>query len=374
MKILTITCHNCMNYGASLQAYALLTFIKQNGYDCEIIDYMPKGDMDRVKLTRLNKAHKCYCLYNLLGPFKGLFALYLNRKQWPFRKRIASFNYFTQKFLKVTDRRFYSYEDLVKHCPKADLYIVGSDQVWNTDMQNGRDPSFYLSFVKDCSKCISYAASFGLSEVREKYLDFVRKSLGHLRWISVREATGVKIVNSFGYASEQVLDPVFLLDKEHWDGISNDIVIDKFLLLYHLGPFSSVEKEVCLRIAKEKQLKIISINSKMKIDFADININDAGPIEFLQYIKSASFVVSTSFHATAFSVIFNKQFVVCPIIGQDNVSRMKDFLGLLSLEKQLIVDSHDDISIIDYNKTNEVLSGRIKSSKETFVKQILWNK
>lgn len=370
MIIKTLTCHNCMNYGASLQAYALQTYIEKIGNECKIIDYMPHGDIDKYSIYRIRKGQRHYGLFKALGPIGFLLALYIHRKQWPFRKRKYAFNSFTEKYLKTTSNRYHNAKELEDNIPKADLYIVGSDQVWNTDMDNGKDPSFYLSFVPNGNRCISYAASFGLSKIGSDWTPFVANHLQHLRWVSVREDTGISIVKSLGINAVRVLDPVFLLSKEQWIDVGKKTISGDYLLLYHLGPVSVIENEICKRIAKERNLKIVALNSKMTISYADVNVNDAGPVEFVEYIRSASYVVSTSFHATAFSVIFNKQFAVCPIIGQNNSSRMKDFLNLFNLSNRLITDTTGNLTDIDYNEVNKMVALEINRSKELLCQQI----
>lgn len=371
MKILTITCHDCYNYGASLQAYALQKYLNDNGFDCSIIDYINKDIVPKYEFTKLYPSHRAFKLYSRLGFFGKLLALYLHRKEIKYRKRKKAFIHFKNKFLKTTPIKYKCIDELRKNKPIADLYIVGSDQVWNTDLPNGHDPAFYLDFVEDRNKCISYAASFGLSCIREKWLPFVKSHLNNFRWISVRENTGVKIVSKLGYMATQVMDPVFLLSRNDWEKLCSKKINEHYLLLYYLGPEYPLVKDICKQIALKHNLKIYAICGGNEISFADKNINSAGPIEFIEYIRDASFVVSTSFHATAFSVLFNKQFIVCPIKGQDNLSRMKDFLELFGLEKHFIYSINNFKYIpIDYETKNLILQEHINRSKKLLLAQV----
>ena len=370
MKILTITCHDCYNYGASLQAYALHTFLNNKGFDCSIIDYVNKDIVPKYEFFKIFPSHPAFKLYSRLGRLGKILALYLHRNELKYWQRKKAFKDFKKKFLKTTPLNYSCIDDLKKYKPIADLYIVGSDQVWNTDLLNGHDPAFYLDFVDDREKCISYAASFGLSCVREKWIDFVKLHLSNFRWISVREKTGVKIASELGYHATQVMDPVFLLTREEWEKLCKKKIKERYLLLYYLGPEYPLVKDICTQIATQYKLKIYAVCGGRSISFADKNLNNAGPIEFIEYIKDASFVVSTSFHATAFSVLFNKQFMVCPIKEQENLSRMKDFLELLGLNEHFIDSLNFKYKLIDYEIINEILQYHITHSKDLLLDQI----
>lgn len=370
MKILTITCHDCYNYGASLQAYALHKFLNNNGHDCSIIDYVNKDIIPKYEFTKVYPSHRAFKLYSRLGYFGKILALYLHRNELKYWNRKKAFKNFKKEFLKVTPRKYSSIVELKQCKPIADLYIVGSDQVWNTDLINGHDPAFFLDFVGDKKKCISYAASFGLSCVREKWLPFVKSHLNNFRWISVRENTGVKIVSELGYHATQVMDPVFLLSKEEWEKLCVKKIKKRYLLLYYLGPEYPLVKDICTQLALQYNLKIYAISGGRNISFADKNLNDTGPIDFIEYIRDAAFIVSTSFHATAFSVLFEKQFVVCPIKGQDNLSRMKDFLELLGLKKCFVDSPTFNYELINYEYVKQILHTHVERSRYLLLNQV----
>lgn len=370
MNIKTITCHDVYNYGASLQAYALQTFLEKKGHEVEIIDYLPSYKAKRYDWFSIPKESKLYTLSEIpiLNSLCGLISHRREFKYWLRYKRFVSFK---KKYLHCTPKTYTSFCDLDADCPVADFYIAGSDQIWNTRYINGTDPSFYCSFVKDCNKCISYAASFATSELDSKWKKFVKKQLANFKAISVRELSGVKIAESLGYKATAVLDPVFLLNKNDWDSLCREHHKEKYLIVYDFLRNDLRIREICHRIAKENGLAVYSLNDGGTTEWAEKNICNAGPVEFLEWIRDASFVVSTSFHATAFSVIFEREFITFPLVGHGNSSRMSDFLGRLSLGERYI---NGDVPIhfipINYDKVNKIKKNMQNKSREWLLQQL----
>lgn len=370
MNIKTITCHDVYNFGASLQAYALQTFLEENGHNVEVIDYLPDYKQyyeffkvyDKGFLGMLSKE------IPLLEP---LWAAIQHRswcKIWP---KILRFRKFKKRYLHCTKQTYKCIDDLKKNKPLADLYIAGSDQIWNTAFKNGLDPVYYCLFESNKEKCISYAASFGISSIPIEYQDFVRKGLSNFRALSIREEAGVKLAKSLGYDSVNVLDPVFLLSKEQWNTFFNHKnKKDKYLLIYDFAQNDECIKEIAIKIAKKRKLKIYSfITSGTYIDKV---LNTCGPIEFLEWIANADMVISNSFHATAFSVIFERDFYTIPLRGYENSSRMKDFLNLLNLNDRYVSDVNliDYCNSINYCCSSLLLQKQIESSKKWLLENL----
>ena len=215
MKICTITCHDVYNHGASLQAYALMTYLKNKGNDVEIIDYKPDYLSGHYKLFSIDNPK---WERNILTK-----VIYLSLKipyKIPGLKRKKEFDKFTKKYLNITGKRYISNEELKADMPKADAYLCGSDQIWNSFYKNGRDKAFYLDFVPDNKIKASYAASFATDFIEDKYKEIVRSNVSRLDGVGVREISGVKILHDLGIENAiNVLDPVFLLDKDEWDKI-----------------------------------------------------------------------------------------------------------------------------------------------------------
>ena len=372
MKIKTITCHNVYNYGASLQAYALQTYLQSLGNDVEIIDFQPYFHQNRYNPYYISENSKYYsicrkipllaCLYNLIKNYSMI-------KTWGRKKK---FDNFTSKYLKLTQKKYETSKQLQNDPPIADIYIAGSDQIWNTNSSNGKEPAYYLDFGNQTTKRYSYAASFAISSIDNKLKDFVKSEVSKLDKVSIREKTGVDILKEMQIESTQVLDPVFLLSKSDWEKLILNSKIDnlspKYILVYDFL-YDEQIKETVLYLKKEYNIPIVSINDFNTLPYADININDAGPLEFLSLIYHSSIIVSSSFHATAFSVIFRKNFYVYPLKGKDNSSRMTDFLYDLNLIERY-KSEHISLDNINYCEVDKLLDKEINSSK-LFIEQIL---
>lgn len=373
MVIRTITCHNVYNYGASLQAYALQSYLESLANDVEIIDFQPVYHQNRYNLFYISDKSKFYaickkmpvlaCLYNLLRNFSMF-------KTWG---RKNKFDKFTAYYLKLTSTRYETSEQLKKNPPKADIYIAGSDQIWNTKSDNGKEPAYYLDFGDEFIRRYSYAASFAISELDKKLKNFVRAHVSKLDKVSVREKTGIDILKNLQIEATQVMDPVFLLSKENWKKLIDNASVynlpERYILVYDFL-FDEQIKNTVLELKEKYNLSVVSINDFMEISYADININDAGPLEFLSLIYNSDIVVSSSFHATAFSLIFEKNFYVYPLKGHNNSSRMTDFLDDLNLIERYKPEHVSFDYIIDYSFVNKLLNEKINASR-LFINQIL---
>jgi len=372
--IKTITCHNVYNYGASLQAYALLKHLLHHGFHAEIIDYQPVYQYPQPfhYFPEGTRAYKILQQYPFL---RSLFVLRKLLRSFFSKQKIhgivkKSFDRFTREELRLTPMSYRSNHDLVNHPPIADVFIAGSDQIWNTKKANGRDPAFYLDFADKSAKKISYAASFSTKQIYGNYESFVTEKLKNFDAVSVREKTGLRILDQLNIqGGVQVLDPVFLLSKNQWKELIKNTYREKYLLVYDIHRTfrtQSIIPEIAKEIAKRKSLQIWSVNAVTKMDDADRTVW-GGPVEFLELINSAEYVVSDSFHGTAFSTIFNKNFYTVGLPdGFDMESRIVDFLDSIGLQSRYItnISDIDEMSEIDYADVNEKLSIPIENSKK----------
>ena len=358
MKIGTITCHDVYNHGASLQAFALQTYLESVGHTVEIIDYKP---------DYLSRHYLLWSVDNPLFDKPFIKQLYLMAKL-PGRlvalKRKHLFDEFTRKYLKLTSKRYHSNEELKANPPQADVYIAGSDQIWNTLFQNGRDAAFYLDFAPASAKRISYAASFATEEVADDYRPFVRKMLQNFDAISIRERCSLPLLSSLGRTDGvAVCDPVFLLPREQWEELlTTERCEERYLLIYDAEKSIELER-IGQRIAKEKGLKIYNI-SAYSIDYADRDFWISSPLDFIKFIRDAEYVISNSFHATAFSMIFERDF--CVVNRQEGVNgRMKSLLEDFNIaERQVTAYSDLLLSHIDYQVVKSLLQKQINISKD----------
>ncbi|MGC4129288.1 MAG: polysaccharide pyruvyl transferase family protein [Bergeyella sp.] len=354
MIIKTITCHEVYNYGASLQEYALLEFLRQNGFAASAIHYKPPYlsnhfNLKAVSNPRFDKpiVKQLYLLAKLPGRLKSL-------------KKKKKFDTFHKKYIPTDTTLYRNNEELKSNLPEADAFICGSDQIWNSFFQNGKDIAFYLNFVPDNKKKIAYAASFAIDELEESVKPLVKENVARLNAVGVRETSGVRILNELGIDNAiQVLDPVFLLDKEHWKNFITPVKGD-FILVYDFDS-NLVIKEIALTLKREKDWKIYAMNQN--IDYADQNFWLEGPEKFLSLVSQSRMNITNSFHSTAFSLIFEKQLVVVNRSEKIN-TRMRDLLGLFGLEKYLIskVDEFKNLKHIDYNTIN--ITEKTNNSKQ----------
>ena len=229
MKIKTITCHNVYNAGASLQAYALAEYLNSIGHECQIIDYKPDY-LKHYKLSGVSNSRYdkpvLRELYNM-AKFPGrLKAKYSNKKK--------EYDRFTADFLPTTTETYTSNEELKSNPPEADIFFAGSDQIWNSFFNNGKDPAFYLDFAPLGTVKASYAASFATENIVTELKPQIKEWLSNMDYISVRESSGLNILNDLGIQEAvQVLDPVFLLPKEKWESIIEYTAgNDSYILLY----------------------------------------------------------------------------------------------------------------------------------------------
>ncbi len=279
---------------------------------------------------------------------------------------------FPKNTLKVLKHFYKSNEELKLNIPESDAFICGSDQIWNSFFENGKDPAFYLDFVPDNKLKISYAASFAIDKLEDNIKDFVKEKVARLDHISVRESSGKKILNDLGIQNvTQVLDPVFLLEAEKWSQLINiKKEKEKYLFIYDFDS-NPLIKKMAENYKTKFGWKIITVNQL--INYADKNFFLEGPIKFLSLVKNAEFVISNSFHAVAFSIIFRKDFVV--FNRQDKINtRMRDLLASIGQNQLLILDDNmienHSINSIDYNHVETCLNPLIERSTQ-FLKNAL---
>lgn len=347
-KIATITFHRARNYGAVLQAIALQKAIIGLGYDSEVVDYDNRT---------ISSCYDTVITSSVRGMLSSLLR-YTERK----RKNV-SFGRFIDKELQKS--RKVGKEDLPCLNDEYDKFITGSDQVWNYLLTDS-DGAYFLDFVDDSRKRISYAASFGIGEIPADKVAWYKKMLRGFGYISVREATGGRVVKSVtGMDSVNDLDPVFLLRVSDWRKIMTPNTLeDKYIFLYMCD---DAALQYAQKLADEKQLKIINVVYGKSLRHPEKNIGDCridvSPEDFLAYLYHAECVVTGSFHATAFSIIFNKQFMVG--VPDKVGSRINDLLERTGLQQRVITSesSVQDMDIpIEWDGVNSIVAeGRSRS-------------
>lgn len=364
MIIKTITCHDVYNLGASLQAYALAEYLIQTGNDVQIIDYKPVYLSSHYPLWgRVSPAYDrafvrtLYCMAKLPGRLKNRLG-----------KRKREFDKFKKEYLPCTERRYASFRELKEEPPYADVYFAGSDQIWNSIFPNGRDPAFYLQFAPEKAIKASYAASFATDEVKPEYRNRIQSWLNDLDFISVRELSGISLLNEMQISrGVQAVDPVFLLERTDWDKLCQPLKIKKpYILVYDFEQTPQIEEFA----KKMRQREKIPVYSLRPCNYCDRYLRNIGPRTFLTLIKNAELVISNSFHATAFSIIFEKNFWVFP--RKENINmRMRDLLAMVGLENRYVIEQKTaGDNNIDFSANKDMLDQKIIESKE-FISTVL---
>lgn len=358
MKINTITCHDVYNFGASLQAFALQKFLSDEGNEVEVIDYKPdylSGHFDFGKIgNSVYDKPVVRQMYQIAKLPSRVLALT--------RKR--AFDQFTKKYLRLT-KRFNDYEELKADAPRADIYIAGSDQIWNTLFNNGRDKAFYLDFGDKSVKRISYAASFATPDIRPEYFDFVKHELQNIDKISIRESCALPLLKKLGRQDGvSVCDPVFLLSREQWcDLLTKTDATDKKYILVYLSEQSDKIREIVSQIKSRTHWPVLAVGT-VGVSYADKYIRSADPLDFVDLIRCARFVISNSFHASAFSIIMGVDF--CVVNRSEEINeRMRSLLEDFALQDRLVSSYTDKLlDKIDYVSVRKLLKRKISFSKQ----------
>ena len=281
MRIRIITCHDVYNAGASLQAYALMQYLKDCGHEVKIIDYKPDYLSRHYSLKAVNNPEydragirEIYLLVKMPGRIKKLFS-----------KRKYRFDAFRKNALELTDTTYRTCEEL-KNIEEADLYLAGSDQIWNPIFPNGKDPAFFLQFTEKGRRA-SYAASFAVDELKEEDRQRMKKWLKSFDAVSVREQTGAALVKQMGLQSQRNCDPVFLLKQCQWKKILPETETNKkYVLLYDFDK-NCVAEEIAEKISKKTKTEIWSvfkteICDKVSVMYAGKMV-EQGPVDDIFY-------------------------------------------------------------------------------------------
>lgn len=344
-KIGITTFHKAHNYGAVLQAYALSeTLKKMTNFDIEFIDYYNKKLYGSYKLFKPIRK-------NFLKYFKQLYEdMLLYKKN---KKRYESFEYFIQNNFKLSKEVKSSY-DIEKYDLHYDYLITGSDQVWNKKIVGELSDIYTLNFnKKDKTKRISYAASVGDNKILLDNITEYRDKISVLDCISLRESdTCIELKKILHEKKniETVLDPTLLLTRKEWEEFLNKRDIkenennEKYIVAYDVAPNEEFVK-IANYVSCKTGLKIIYFDKKNPgFDNVLGGAYIHGPIEFVNYIKNAEYVITTSFHATVFSIIFNKRFFVIP--------HKTTGLRVLNLLELLGINNRNFDTLNDFKKAN----------------------
>lgn len=326
-EIAIVSFHNADNYGAVLQNYALQKAIESLGYLPVTIDF---DDVNmkaeyKVKILPNNKMDFKELLRNIINFQRNL-------------KHKSNFDAFRKKKLVLTES--VSAEEISKLDGEYPVFITGSDQVWSSRIVQGKAVDVYtLGFVHKSRKC-AYAASSGTSK---NISNNILEKIKDIDYITVRENELKMFLNTEGIDDVKVVcDPVFLLTKKQWEDVMSRISIndENYTFFYDVGGNFHKTLEVAQYISSKKETKLYyPMKESLSTIFKGKSTYEDGPFEFISRIAMADTIVTSSFHAVAFSVLMEKQFIA--ILPSNTGSRVKDLLDVLGLSKR-IVESKDD--------------------------------
>lgn len=343
MKIGILTFHDGINHGGFFQAYGTFSFLKSRGYDVEIINYKNSDHFWKEWAAFLLVKNPLLLYKNILKILK-------------FKKAHKKFvmTSFSIDYGKINTKIY-------------DVIIVGSDIVWNYEWDFlGQDPIYFGNYL-EAKKIISYAPSCGAVNLENPIPDYVKNGLNRFAHISVRDQNTANMVKkAIGTEPKIVLDPTFICNFEN----ENDGVLEQspYILIYAYALRENEIKSVS-DFAKKNNLKLVSVGYSNK--WCDENIVEVGPFEWLSYFKNASFVLTSTFHGTIFSIKYKKNFAIS---NNDGISKkIKTILSKIDLENRIIVDgnvSYIYINEINYDIVDHKLHVLVEDSRNYLINAI----
>ncbi len=339
MRVGIITTFRQPNWGSVLQAYALEKVIEQMNYDVEVIDYKYPNEYHWQRGIKWGKTPDSFRAK--LHKIKDYFLCVLRLRSKPMMELLNSF---IKKNIKLS-RQIDSYESLHENPPIYDIYVSGSDQIWNPNTMMG-DMSYMFDFVPKSSKKISYASSFSCSYIPNELYDIYKTNLSTYKALSVRENNGRDVIRQLiGREAKVVLDPTLLLAKEHWEKLAEKArktdLPKAYILCYMLAYTFSADDpmgKLLEMVQRKYNMPVIALKTMPQSFHGDIFqlpvSYSKGIEEFLYLINNASIVVSSSFHGTAFSLNLGKPLVAMGAMNEDD--RVLSLLENLGMKNQFV--------------------------------------
>ena len=378
MKIGILThYYKSLNYGGNLQAYSLITKLKKQGYCAEQISFSMNNKSLSTQMNRdilFYTKHPLHCVKAIIRKIENRYHNVLARRKIAFSK-------FNQNTIPHS-KEIYQSDSIQNYVEHYDVFITGSDQVWNFTWYNSE---FFLDFVPSDKIKLSYAASLACDTLTDSQKKIFLNSLKDFKAVSVREKSAVELISELSPVPvENVLDPTLLLDKEDWDEICSDrIVAEDYLFCYFLGE-NKKSRKLAERFAKQNNLKLVTIphaGGWIKLadrNFGDIRLFDATPNDFISLIKHAKYVFTDSFHAVVFSYIYQKQYFVFNRNRTGEMSsRIQDITELFCSEDHFCSNKEREclsyiqaLPSIDYTQANPTFE-RLRQESIEFLKRNL---
>lgn len=354
MKVGILTFPNSTSYGATLQMYALYHVVNELGHDTQIINYY----------NAYMKAEKHKSNSHTAGMVKKAVSDLLHL---PLKRRFKSFE--KRRMTIFPERSFDDTQKLSELGNHYDAVICGSDQVWNPDITEN-DLTYFLNFCGEHTRRVSYAPSFGVKTLDRDFSDLVARELAQFYALSIRETDGQKLVmQMLGREVPIVLDPTMLLSATQWSTLEkmHPLAKDEYILYYTIKRSDSL-MQFCRQLSAKTGMKIVVIggncvtafkNKDAMVDYAV----DISPEQWLYLVHHAAYVVTNSFHGTAFSVNFRKEFYV--EFSSLTNSRLEHIVNMLELTDRIVnPDALSELFATDYTATNAKLPGLMAHSMQ----------
>lgn len=345
MKVGILTFCNTTSYGAALQMYALYRSVEKFGHDAELLHYQNRWmKEERHTVAMQNKPYAVMRLKKTVSAFR-------HRHLW------RAFRGFEASMVCMPERVTSDKNALRALSDRYDAVICGSDQVWNPDI-TGADLSYFLNFCGARTKRISYAPSFGVEALPKDFAEAAAKELARFSSLSVREEAGQALIRDMiGKDAELVLDPTLLLTAEEWEALetAHPMAQGEYILYYPVRSAGCLWS-YCEAFAERKGLKILRIGRSVKSKDTDRvkYLFDVSPQELLFLLHHAKYVVTNSFHGTAFAINYRKNFFV--ELSSATNSRLSQIVRTFGLEEQVVREAGAVLrDTTDYKKTEELL-------------------
>ncbi len=377
-KIGLVTCFldNC---GACLQAYALANKIAEfSGQKCEIINYTEPSGYYAYNFSQWIRESKVY-----VG-IRG-FASKRYRDSYKLEKaRRSKFRKFRKQYLPISKEKYPTYSSLKRAPLSYSQYVCGSDQIWNPTFYGKCNPAYYLAFVPNEKSKTAYGPSIGISDLPDYAKEDFKYYLSRFQNLSVREDRGVELCKIYADVDAKwVCDPTMLLTADEWEKIALPIPFLKkpYIFCYLFGDTPTYKSSI--QHLKEKlggeNLDIVNIPfSKRDLSKEYHQILQAGPLEFISLIKNAEYVLTDSFHASVFSILFKKNFftLLRHKVEETNGmnSRIFSLLKMLGLENRCILFNQlDNFSVTPIKNWTEVQDklSKVRQQSSEYLKSAL---
>lgn len=365
-KAAIITLHTVSNYGSCLQTYATQTIFEELGYEVEIVDYYRKDNLPENAVEKAFNGRRLSRHRHLFDRFPWIKAMASVPMKTIVDCQRRTFNNFRSRYLSLSKRMYRSAEELELNPPQADVYVTGSDQVWNSVWNNGFETPFYLTFAPAGKKRIAFAASIGRESIDDWERPLMIEALKKYDAISMRESSGVAILQELGFTeTELVLDPTLMLDRAAWSKMAtmHKKLKQPYILVYQLNK-SPEFMAYCELVSKTYDIPLIKISYGIYDVMKTGKTLIAPPVtDFVGLFLNASYVITDSFHATAYALNFEVPFTA--IAPERFSTRIKSVLALTGTEDRLLEDNTNPSLFqmpIDFDHVREALQEKRDSS------------